>query len=525
MFQHVDRCARALKSAGVKRGDSITLCVSSVPEVVYLLIACSKIGVLACFINPMFTTEQMVDRMNETESHLLFVLDKTYSFIAEAIDKTCIERVIVIPITNSLPTPVRILASLKGKSDAKLKTAMRDAKFSTWRSFVQAGKSYVGIIEEPYEREMPLVMVYSSGTTGASKGIVLTNDGIHATLSHYRLHGFTYERGNTFLQIIPVWFSTGTVVSILMPLSLGLTVILEPVFSNVGFAHDLNKYTPNVTLATASLWLYAMNCNELYSVDLSSMTYPLTGGEQLLPEAERKLNDFLAEHNSPAKMEKGWGMCELGGPVTATSYLNNKLGSTGYPIINVMVAAFNIETNEELPYGEHGELRVCSPTRMKGYYKNPEATAAFFHTDVKGNVWGRTGDIGYIDENGDVFVLGRAENCFYTPEKSRVYLFDIESVILRDPSVELCKVVDIEINRRSVPVAHIVLKTDETEAVTDALQRIDSLCREELTEYAIPLAYKIRDSFPIATNTKLDTEALRSERDGFINGVGEEVQL
>lgn len=150
---------------------------------------------------------------------------------------------------------------------------------------------------------------------------------------------------------------------------------------------------------------------------------------------------------------------------------------------------------------------------------------SYFHTDENGNVWGRTGDIGCVDEDGDVFVLGRAENYFLTPDGLRVYLFDIESVIMRDPSVALCKVVDVEINGRFVPIAHVVLEIGNTEKVTDAIQRIDILCRKKLLEYAVPFAYKIRDAFPIASNTKLDTEALRSEREGFFNGVGEEVRL
>lgn len=525
LFEQVERCARALKTAGATRGDRVTLCMAGVPEAVYLVLACSKIGAVANFLNPLFTTTQMIDRINDTEAELLFVLDKMYPYIAAAIDKTCINRIIIIPATGSLPAPMRALAALKGKPDAALTAAMRQEKCTVWRVFMKAGKAYSGQTEESYEKDAPVVMVYSSGTTGASKGIVLTNDGINATIAHYQSQDFSYERENTFLQIIPVWFSTGIVLSLLMPLNYGITVIPELVYSKERFTNDLAKYRPNMTLATTSLWVYAIQSSVLSSVDLSTMRYPITGGEQVLPETELKIEKFLEEHNCAAKLIKGWGMCELGSTVATTAIQHSKPSSVGYPILGVAVAAFDVDTGKELPYGGRGELRASSPARMKEYYKNQKATDEFFRTGVDGKVWGCTGDIGYVDEDGDVFVLGRASDCYYTPGGERVYLFDAEYVILCDTAVALCKVIDIDIDGCPTPAAHLVLKAGNTETAADIIRRIDGLCRKELKPHAVPQAYKIRGEFPVHTNGKRDNEILRTERDGFMNAAGETVKL
>lgn len=204
-------------------------------------------------------------------------------------------------------------------------------------------------------------MVYSSGTTGASKGIVLTNDGINATISHYMISDFPYKRGNRFLQMIPVWFSTGMVISLLMPLCLGITTVLEPIFSKESFVADMKKYKPNMTLAATSLWLYAMKCKELKNADFSFLTYPITGGEQVLPRVELALNNFLQSHGCNTSLLKGYGMCELGSTVSTDSLICVKPGASGYPISHVTVAAFDPDTNQEMKYNERGELRVQSP--------------------------------------------------------------------------------------------------------------------------------------------------------------------
>ncbi len=508
------------------------------------MLACSKIGAVANFLNPMFTAEQMTDRINDTEAELLFVLDKMYPYIAVAIDKTCIKRVIVIPATGSLPIVVRVLAALKEKHDAKLKAAMKKEKYCTWREFIKAGNRRGGALplppvltcsregqspsptatEAPYEKDRPVVMVYSSGTTGASKGIVLTNDGINATITQYEKAFPEIVRQNSILHIVPIWFSTGISISLLMPMCLGVCCILEPAFSNETFTKDIEDYHPSYAFGLTSQWLYALD-NLNPKIDLSFFACPMTGGEQLKPESEEKINRYLTEHGYSECLQKGWGMCELGATVAASSGLGrNRLGAVGLPLPLVSVSAFDPETGLELRCSQRGELRVLSPCRMRGYYKNPEATADFFRRDSNGYQWGCTGDYGYVDEDGFVFVLGRAYDCHRTAEGKRVYMFDVEAAILRCEAVEQCKAVAVDSSGQMQLAAHIILKSRAAERIS-TLADIDRCCRESLAEYAVPRAYKLRDRFPVMLSGKLDAEALRAEREGYISAAGEPVSL
>lgn len=514
MFRHVDGLVNTLNAVGLKKGQCINLCTGGCPEAFYTVLASSRVGTIANFINPMFSKEQMIDRINDTDSKWLFVLDVMYDYIKEAIEETCIEIVVIIPVSNSFPKPLAIVSNLKN-SARNIMRKKNSCEFILWNDFVDIGKGYIGKTECDYEKDMPMIMVYSSGTTGASKGILLTNDGINATLAYYQRKEFKLNRNDTFLQMIPVWFSTGIVLSVLMPFVLGVTVIPELRFSKESFRKDLIKYRPTMTLTATSLWIYAIN-NIKKSINLSEMKYPISGGERLLPFDEDRINEFLQKNGCKKSIYKGYGMCELGGTISSSSDAKNyigKPGGAGYPIINVVVSAFDIESGEELPFYEHGEIRVLSPARMKEYYKNHKATEEFFKTDKEGRVWGCTGDIGYVDEDGEVYILGRATDQYRRENGEIVFLFDIEEVILKDEAVSQCKVIDTEIEGKTELVAHIVLREGNDESV---LKRIEENLGESLPIYMIPEYYKIRQSMPVHPNGKRDAEALKNDKEGLI---------
>ncbi len=364
LFSNVETCAKALRQIGIQPGDCVTLCTAGVPEAIYLVLACSRIGAIANFINPLFTKEQMIDRINETEAKWIFVLDAMYSYIEVALLDTCIENVVILPATNSIPPVLSKLMYIKGEARKIVKHGNGKQRFLRWKDFCAFSHSFAGSPDVSYQPDTPTVMVYSSGSTGASKGILLTNDGINATINNYQTHSYEYERGDTFLQMIPIWFSTGIVLSVLIPLVQGITVIPEPEFSKESFVKDLLKHRPALTLTATSLWIYAASSTVMKKSDFSNMKYPITGGEKFLPQDERKIATFLKQHGCAVEMIKGYGMCELGGTVStsshATEYLG-KEGGAGAPILNVTIAAFDLTTGKELSYGHHGELRVLSP--------------------------------------------------------------------------------------------------------------------------------------------------------------------
>ena len=515
MFEMTDKYAKALKENGIEKGDCVSMCLSYTPEALCLVLVCSKIGALANFINPLFTTEQKIARLNEAESKVTIILDAMFPYMKDAVKTINTNKIVILPAIASLPFFVKKLVKIKSKQSAELmEFCTNDKRFCSWDSFVKSGNKYVGDTEVDYEPNRPVVMVYSSGTTGASKGIVLTNDGVNAIFTHFQSKDFPHERGNTFLAMIPIWFSTGNVLSMLNPVAHGMTLILEPVFSVDSFVKDMVKYKPNMTVVATSLWLGLIKAKECEDIDLSNMRYPITGGEKILKAQETAINEFFKAHNVTVPLMKGYGMCELGGSATVSSFRHSKLNGVGYPIKGVTVSAFDVETNEEKKYGERGEIRVDSPACMKGYFKNEQATNEYFYKDNNDIVWGCTGDIGYVDEDGEVFILGRATDCYYTNDGKCVYQFDIENVILQNDFVSDCKVVQTA--DKSMVVAHIILKDECNQSGQGIIARIHKGCADSLKDYALPTHYKIRKSFPVHSNGKRDNEALKNDTEDLI---------
>ncbi len=203
-------------------------------------------------------------------------------------------------------------------------------------------------------------------------------------------------------------------------------------------------------------------------------------------------------------------MCELGGTVTATHYKCNEIGSAGIPTPHVIVAAFDLDTGKELKYRERGEIRVLSPCKMLGYYKKKEETEKFFHTDLTGRVWCCTGDMGYVTEDGCLYVDGRIESSYKNEEGDIIYLFDIERAILNIEQVRQCRVVVSKVNGVNIHVAHIVL-TDAADRIS-VLSNIKEYCSNNLQKNHMPTLLKLYNSaLPVSKAGKVDIIKMQND--------------
>ena len=210
-------------------------------------------------------------------------------------------------------------------------------------------------------------------------------------------------------------------------------------------------------------------------------------------------------------------MCECGGTVTTTLPQSNQIGSVGIPLANVTVSAFDLVTGKELQYGQRGEIRVLSPCRMKEYYKRPDATSDYFRTDENGNVWACTGDMGYVSEDGNVFVDGRISDSYIDEQGNTIYLFDIERSILEVEAVRQCKVVVSEIDGKQTHVAHVVFSLGKGTA-ENIMEQVKSVCAKKLPANHQPQLLKLySDALPVAPSGKLSTAKMKADAEDLIS--------
>ena len=314
LFSEVDKAARALTSYGVKCGDNVAICMPAIPETIYVILALNKVGANANMLNPTFTEEQLRDRINDTNASILFVVNELYFRVEKVIPQTDISTIISVSAVNSLGPVVKMIKKVK-----------KIPKTVVWNEFIRHGKRTT-IMVPKYVPNHPAIMVYSSGTTGASKGIQLTNDSINATITEGGCIGFEWKRQDKYIAVVPIWFSTGICATILVPLRHGITVILEPVYDFDIFYQHITKYGPNFTITATGLADYLMNQKEM-DIAYKNFKYFVVGGEYVTPHMERRLNEWLSKNGSTQYLHKGYGMCECGGTVTATHYKCNPIGS------------------------------------------------------------------------------------------------------------------------------------------------------------------------------------------------------
>lgn len=491
-FAEINKVQKSLIANGVKQGDCITIGMPAIPETYYLILALNKIGACANLLNPTFSQEQMTERIKEANSSLYFTVNELYEHTASAARAAGIRRVISCSSINSLRKIVQKLKGVKDVPDAV-----------SWNQFMRMGTACQVDCTAVYTPDCPAIMVYSSGTTGASKGIVHTNESINSIIHQYELSNFQIQPGNKYFAQIPIWFSTGIIVTMLTPLRYGVTVIPCPIFDFDTFFELIEKYKPNYMVAAgASLEYFATKYPK--SKAIKYFKYLIAGGDYITGQTEQYINDWLATNGAETKLHKGYGMCECGGTVTSTTELCNKVGAAGIPMPQVTVSVFDVETNAELPYGERGELRVLTPGYMQKYYKNPEATKKYFYTDKNGVNWARTGDMGYLDEDGVVYVSGRINDSYINSDGERIYLFDIERAIVNHKLVKQCKAVCVKLNGIMTHVACVVLVENSTKP-DSVLKHMQSECRNKLPETYIPTHFKLyMDALPVATSGKLD---------------------
>ena len=502
-FNNIEATQKALIANGVKKGDFVTISSALNPETLYTFYALAKIGAVANFMSPFFDKDGgMIDRIADCNSKLAIVMDQFMPDLEETLNKSIIEKIVVLPTLNSSPIGFIKNTYIAKKSKNEIK----------WNKFIKEGKNVEVSNEIPFESQMPLAMVYSSGSTGASNAILLTHDSFENSVHAYPRCGVEIQRAKVYYQVIPPWFSTGISTSAHLPLTYGGTLYMDPRFERKVFVHNNLKLNPAGTIAAISLYQGFLEPKLLTKGNLSNLEIAFQGGEKTELEDIENIEKVFKEYNCNNRLLVGYGQCECGAGICTQTKNTPKDVTVGIPIPGVKIGIFD-ENRNELPFNTRGEVLVSTPCSMKGYYKNPVATSEYFYYDDAGEKWNCTGDIGIIQNNGELEVLGRA-NDYSIIKGCKVYNFDIENAIRKTGFIQNC---DVFTDNDGELVAHIILKDLSQTNYSDLIVAIQESIYNELNEYDyVPEIFKFRDSFPAAKSGKRDTKAMKQEKTGFI---------
>ncbi len=506
-FDQTESAGKAFLEAGVKKGDIVAIVAVSLPEVIYSFYGLNRIGAIANMIDPRTSAEGIKEYIKEADIKFVIVIDVAYEKILKAIEDTAVSNVVVVSPSDSLPSLKKSLYKISKKN---IRT---DSNHLRWNQFVENGKNHV-LTESAYVENECCVIVHTGGTTGMPKGVMLSNDNLNQSAFQLINSDFQMDRGDVWADIMPPFIAYGIGNGLHMPLVKGMEVVLIPAFDPKKYDELLIKYKPTHIVGVPSHYENIITSKKMNNRIISYLVSPVVGGDTMKIELEKKVNEFIKSHQGNNNVMKGYGMTEVSAAVSACmSDKINKPGSVGIPFAHTVISIFNPETGEELNVGEKGEVCMTGPNTMIGYYKNEEETNNILRKHADGKVWVHSGDVGYMDEDGFLFIEGRIKRIIVRHDGFKVFPSMIENVVLENNKVHECCSVGISDTNHAqgmLPIVYVVLSSEGLKEKEEAVKEIRKLCREELPEYAQPKGIKVIDTLPLTSIGKVDYRKLEA---------------
>ena len=512
LIVNVKKTAAAFRALGVKKGDIITVVSVMTPEVIYAFYAADRIGATLNLVDPRYSPEGIHDYIQEVRSRLLICLNVVYDRCEQAAKRTTVERVVVLSPADSLPLGLAI-----GYKAANPDRNRYHSNVLNWKKFI-AGGADASTSAEPYDPEHACVVVHTGGTTGSPKGVLLTDRNFNAIAQQFSAYDSLFRKGQSLMNIMPPFIAYGYACGVHLPLVLGLKVIIIPNLDPDKLGGLIWKYKPEHMFGVPAHYQQMAASHQLRNKDLSFIRNYAAGGDAISLGAEQTVNNFLETHNVEYPLAKGYGMTEVSSAATVAAGKVNKPGSVGIPMVNTLVSVFEPGTDRELPLGQRGELCISGPGVMKGYYDKPAETAAILRTHPDGRVWVHTGDIGYLDEDGFVYLDSRIKRLIIRHDGFKVFPSMIENVVSQHPAVHQCSAVgctDKDHVQGRLPFVYLVLTQEAASASPSKrkqiIRELQQMCAEELPEYVQPVGYKIIPEMPLTPVGKFDYRKLEEE--------------
>lgn len=505
--KRIGECANAFLNYGIRKNDVVTICMPNTPEGVIAFLALNKIGAIANMIHPLSGENEIKKMLNDTGSVMLVLIDINYSKIKNIIDDTDVYKIIVVRAGNSMPLFMKFAYQVS--TFTKMELPRNNNKYIYWNDFMKSAVNYKNKYQYVGKKNTPAVMLHSGGSTGSPKTVVLSNGNFVTLVEQSRIVFDELKVGDKCLAIMPIFHGFGLGVCTYTPLCVGAEVILIPKFRADEFDKILNKHKPEFVIGVPTLFEAMLKSERADLLKLNYMKYVISGGDTLSLTLEKKINEFLHEHGATTRIIQGYGMSESLAAICLGFKNIPEYGSVGVPFPRCYMGMFNSD-DEEVPYGEEGEICVSGPNVMLGYYNNEKETNAALHIHKDGNVWLHSGDLGVMNKNGFIKYTGRLKRLIVTSGYN-VYPTQIEELLETHPAVMKCTVVGIpHPYKQNVPKAYIVLNKGYREN-DKLIQEFNELTLKNLPKYAKVYEYEFRKSLPKTMVGKVDFRKLQQE--------------
>lgn len=511
-FLHrVDLTAKALLELGIQKGDRVTICMPNSPQGVDCFYACNRIGAVSNMIHPLSAPQEIRFYLDFSHSKAVLTLDQFYPKIA-SIENELKEpiKVLVARIWEELPPALAVGYRLT--TGRKIPKLPKKSNCILWSDALAMGRRRKDPLpDDGGQANDGASILYSGGTTGTTKGILLSNLNFNAlAMQTIAASGFAPIDGMKMLSVMPLFHGFGLGVGIHTPLIGGATCILVPQFTVKTYAKLLVKKKPNIIPGVPTLFEALLRADNLEGADLSFLKGMFCGGDSLSIELKKKVDTFLKEHKATIQVREGYGTteCVTASCLTPLNYYRS--GSIGIPFPDTYYKIVKPGTTEEVPPNTDGEICISGPTVMLGYVDNPEETAHTLRRHVEGRIWLHTGDLGFMDADGFVYFRQRIKRMIVTSGYN-VYPSQLENIIDGHPKVLLSCVIGVKDPYKIQKVKAFVVLRPGIEPTQEVKEELLAYCREHIAKYAMPYDIEFRPELPKTLVGKVAYRVLEEE--------------
>ena len=508
LMKQIELVAKSLKNYGVDKDDRVTICMPSTPEAICTIYAVNLIGAVSNMIHPLSSEKEIENYINYADSKFILILDDSLEKVLSIKRNTKLQKIIVARPDTSMPPLKHYLYKITNYKKT-IEVPKNEDDIVLWDKFISSADDFVGICYEPRKETDLAVILYSGGTTGSPKGIMLSNLNFNAiALGAHELIKQTIP-GNSILSLLPIFHGFGLAVCIHTPLLSGMKCILIPRFKSKKFGNLIKRTKPNFLVGVPTLY-ESLISQKLGNKDLECVEAVISGGDLLSSELKSKVDEYLKNHGSFATVRPGYGLTEA----TAATCLSNEdeycEGMIGIPFPDSYFKIVKIDTHEEVPYGTDGEICITGPTIMMGYLNNEKETSYVLRYHRDGKIWLHTGDVGCMRKDGTIIFKQRIKRIIISSGYN-VYPSYIESVICKHEDVLACTVIGIpHPYKGQVAKACIVLKTG-VDVNNKIKKEIQELCEKNISKYSLPAEYEFRPYLPMTAIGKVSIKELEEE--------------
>lgn len=493
-IKKIDKIANALTQFKIVPNECVTVCLPNTPESFALIYAINKVGAIANIVHPLSAKTEIERALKEGNSSIIFYSDVS----SKNVNDIKVKHKIMIPTSYSFSKTLKFLYGLKNKE--KLKVVNGAMSFDEFMQYKLDDDYYV-----KRNGDDPAAIIYSGGTTGKPKGIIISNQNFNAMAAQTPILCSEIKPGRSILSCLPIFHVFGLAVCCHTALVCGLKCIIVPRINTKKMNKELKKYSPNIMPAVPSMLRVCLKDKDPGANAFKKIKIFVVGGDYLPLDLKKEFEAFAHAHGSDAIIKIGYGLSESTGFCASTAPLPEDEvtpGTLGIPNPDMDVRVFEPNTDVEKTVGDVGEICVNGPTVMMGYINEDEETRKTLVMHNDGKVWLHTGDLGYVDEVGRIYFSSRLKRMIIS-NGYNIYPIELENIISKHPAVSSVTVVGIPHKTKGqTPKAVIVLKKGY-ENNLDLRADIRAYCKSNMALYAVPSEFEYRDFMPITAIGKV----------------------